>query len=212
MVLGESPMRAAESMLHERHLSGLTDGTGVVLLAIALIALFLPGRAVEAPLPRQAMLFTKAVVAPPLERALPVPALAQTVLLSILEPRKALQLVVAYGRDGTVAYPVGTLAAQKLIAAAVALGLGALRATGVRRKVCWGLPRPLQERPLHFLGTFAHALSIEEPLSLRHAVTPLLDSDELRDAMAGKGLGTPATRAAIIEGLLNEKYLIREGR
>jgi len=30
--------------------------------------------------------------------------------------------------------------------------------------------------------------------------------------MAGKGLGTPATRAAIIEGLLNEKYLLREGR
>jgi hypothetical protein len=30
--------------------------------------------------------------------------------------------------------------------------------------------------------------------------------------MAGKGLGTPATRAAIIEGLLTEKYLIREGR
>ena len=33
--------------------------------------------------------------------------------------------------------------------------------------------------------------------------------DELRDAMAGKGLGTPATRAAIIEGLLGERYLLR---
>ena len=40
----------------------------------------------------------------------------------------------------------------------------------------------------------------------------LIDNDGLRDAMAGKGLGTPATRAAIIEGLLNEKYLLREGR
>jgi DNA topoisomerase-3 len=30
--------------------------------------------------------------------------------------------------------------------------------------------------------------------------------------MQEKGLGTPATRAAIIEGLLNEKYLLREGR
>jgi DNA topoisomerase III len=39
----------------------------------------------------------------------------------------------------------------------------------------------------------------------------LLD-DGLREAMAGKGLGTPATRAAIIEGLLYEKYLLREGR
>ena len=36
--------------------------------------------------------------------------------------------------------------------------------------------------------------------------------DELREAMQGKGLGTPATRAAIIEGLLTEKYLLREGR
>jgi DNA topoisomerase-3 len=40
----------------------------------------------------------------------------------------------------------------------------------------------------------------------------LVDDEELRDAMAGKGLGTPATRAAIIEGLLNEKYLVREAR
>ena len=30
--------------------------------------------------------------------------------------------------------------------------------------------------------------------------------------MAGKGLGTPATRAAIIEGLIAERYLLREGR
>jgi DNA topoisomerase-3 len=39
-----------------------------------------------------------------------------------------------------------------------------------------------------------------------------VDDDELREALAGKGLGTPATRAAIIEGLINEKYLLREGR
>ncbi len=40
----------------------------------------------------------------------------------------------------------------------------------------------------------------------------LLDDDELREAMQEKGLGTPATRAAIIEGLLNEKYMLRDGR
>jgi DNA topoisomerase III len=40
----------------------------------------------------------------------------------------------------------------------------------------------------------------------------LVEDDELREAMQEKGLGTPATRAAIIEGLLNEKYMIREGR
>jgi DNA topoisomerase-3 len=39
----------------------------------------------------------------------------------------------------------------------------------------------------------------------------LLDED-FRDAMAGKGLGTPATRAATIEGLLTEKYIYRDGR
>jgi len=39
-----------------------------------------------------------------------------------------------------------------------------------------------------------------------------IDDDELREAMQEKGLGTPATRAAIIEGLLNEKYMLREGR
>lgn len=39
-----------------------------------------------------------------------------------------------------------------------------------------------------------------------------LQDDELREAMVGKGLGTPATRAATIEGLLSEKYLVREGR
>jgi DNA topoisomerase-3 len=40
----------------------------------------------------------------------------------------------------------------------------------------------------------------------------LVDDDELREAMAEKGLGTPATRAAIIEGLIHEQYLHREGR
>ncbi len=40
----------------------------------------------------------------------------------------------------------------------------------------------------------------------------LIDDDELREAMAQKGLGTPATRAAIIEGLITERYLLREGR
>ncbi|WP_082040029.1 DNA topoisomerase III [Serpentinimonas raichei] len=40
----------------------------------------------------------------------------------------------------------------------------------------------------------------------------LIDDEELRSAMADKGLGTPATRAAIIEGLLSENYLLREGR
>jgi DNA topoisomerase-3 len=40
----------------------------------------------------------------------------------------------------------------------------------------------------------------------------LIEDDELRQAMQEKGLGTPATRSSIIEGLLAEKYMLREGR
>ena len=40
----------------------------------------------------------------------------------------------------------------------------------------------------------------------------LIDDEELREAMQEKGLGTPATRASIIEGLIAEKYMLREGR
>jgi DNA topoisomerase-3 len=40
----------------------------------------------------------------------------------------------------------------------------------------------------------------------------LIEDDELRAAMQEKGLGTPATRSSIIEGLLAEKYMLREGR
>ena len=40
----------------------------------------------------------------------------------------------------------------------------------------------------------------------------LIDDEELREAMSDKGLGTPATRATIIEGLIWEKYIHRNGR
>ncbi|MET3120186.1 DNA topoisomerase-3 [Undibacterium sp. GrIS 1.8] len=49
-------------------------------------------------------------------------------------------------------------------------------------------------------------------LSAMEGAGKLVDDGDLREAMAGKGLGTPATRAATIEGLINEKYLLREGR
>ncbi len=49
-------------------------------------------------------------------------------------------------------------------------------------------------------------------LSAMEGAGKLIDDDELRAAMAAKGLGTPATRAAIIEGLISENYLVREGR
>jgi DNA topoisomerase-3 len=40
----------------------------------------------------------------------------------------------------------------------------------------------------------------------------LVDDEELAEAMKEHGLGTPATRAAIIEKLLGEKYIVREQR
>ncbi len=49
-------------------------------------------------------------------------------------------------------------------------------------------------------------------LSAMEGAGKLIDDEELREAMSAKGLGTPATRAAIIEGLIYEKYVQRNGR
>jgi DNA topoisomerase-3 len=49
-------------------------------------------------------------------------------------------------------------------------------------------------------------------LSAMEGAGKLVEDDELREAMGAKGLGTPATRAAVIEGLINEKYVERLGR
>jgi DNA topoisomerase-3 len=65
-----------------------------------------------------------------------------------------------------------------------------------------------------------HALKTKPParyteatlLGAMEGAGKLIDDDELREAMQEKGLGTPATRSAIIEGLIYEKYMHREGR
>jgi DNA topoisomerase-3 len=49
-------------------------------------------------------------------------------------------------------------------------------------------------------------------LSAMEGAGKLVEDDELRAAMEAKGLGTPATRAAVIEGLIQERYVQREGR
>jgi DNA topoisomerase-3 len=49
-------------------------------------------------------------------------------------------------------------------------------------------------------------------LSAMEGAGKLVEDEELREAMSQKGLGTPATRAAIIEGLIFEKYLLRNAR
>ena len=40
----------------------------------------------------------------------------------------------------------------------------------------------------------------------------LVEDDELREAMKDSGIGTPATRASIIERLIDVGYIVRDGR
>jgi len=49
-------------------------------------------------------------------------------------------------------------------------------------------------------------------LSAMEGAGKMVDDEELKAAMAGRGLGTPATRAQIIENLIGEQYLHREAR
>jgi DNA topoisomerase-3 len=46
-------------------------------------------------------------------------------------------------------------------------------------------------------------------LSAMETAGKRVDDDELREAMSERGLGTPATRAATIEGLIRQKYVFR---
>jgi DNA topoisomerase-3 len=49
-------------------------------------------------------------------------------------------------------------------------------------------------------------------LSAMEGAGKLVEDEELAEAMSERGLGTPATRAAIIEGLVEDQYLARNGR
>ncbi|WP_035604997.1 DNA topoisomerase III [Haloferula sp. BvORR071] len=49
-------------------------------------------------------------------------------------------------------------------------------------------------------------------LSAMEGAGKLIDDEALREAMSERGLGTPATRAATIEGLIAQKYIVRDGR
>ena len=49
-------------------------------------------------------------------------------------------------------------------------------------------------------------------LSAMEGAGKLVEDEDLREAMSEKGLGTPATRAQIIEGLIYEDYVHRNGR
>lgn len=49
-------------------------------------------------------------------------------------------------------------------------------------------------------------------LSAMEGADKLVEDEELKEALKERGLGTPATRASIIEGLISEGYVVREGR
>lgn len=49
-------------------------------------------------------------------------------------------------------------------------------------------------------------------LSAMEGAGKLVEDEELREAMSQRGLGTPATRAQIIEGLIQDGYVVRQGR
>ncbi len=49
-------------------------------------------------------------------------------------------------------------------------------------------------------------------LSFMESAGKYVEDEDLAEAMKERGLGTPATRAAVIEGLLDDKYIVREGK
>ena len=49
-------------------------------------------------------------------------------------------------------------------------------------------------------------------LSAMEGAGKRVEDEDLREAMRERGLGTPATRASIIEGLINERYIVRDNR
>ena len=64
------------------------------------------------------------------------------------------------------------------------------------------------------------AVNLAAPIRIAHrfaeplieSAGQLVDDEDLREAMKEKGLGTPATRAAIIEGLIKDKYVVRQSK
>jgi len=76
------------------------------------------------------------------------------------------------------------------------------------------------ETQAHTLAAQLHAEATKPPpryteatlLTAMETAGKALDSEELAEAMKERGLGTPATRADTIDGLINQRYIEREGR
>lgn len=104
---------------------------------------------------------------------------------------------------------------------------GAGQQTGESKELCPLAPADKCQAQLSRIELDARMTTPPKPyteatlLSAMERAGQLVDDNELRDAMQDKGLGTPATRASIIEGLLRDKdgrgnaktpYLVRDGK
>jgi DNA topoisomerase III len=82
------------------------------------------------------------------------------------------------------------------------------------------LPRLLQDERVHTREVASVRKETKPPrrysdaslLGAMETAGKLVDDDELREAMKDSGIGTPATRAAIIERLITVGYIERDGR
>jgi DNA topoisomerase-3 len=82
------------------------------------------------------------------------------------------------------------------------------------------LPKLVREEPVSTLEVAAAEKETKPPrrysdaslLGAMETAGKLVEDDELREAMKDSGIGTPATRAAIIERLIDVGYMEREGR
>ena len=96
----------------------------------------------------------------------------------------------------------------------------ARRATDEDEAADQALPRLEQGEPLPTLEIESLAKETKPPrrytdaslLGAMETAGKLVDDEELREAMKDSGIGTPATRAAIIERLIDVGYVERDGR
>ena len=119
----------------------------------------------------------------------------------------------AFKSDGKVLKEAGYLAVYGKKAAEEAAADG--EAAGGRLLVPYNGSEKAQTRSVEFSeeATKPPARFNEATLlSIMEGAGKLVEDEELAEAMSERGLGTPATRAAIIEGLISDQYIERNQR
>jgi DNA topoisomerase III len=109
----------------------------------------------------------------------------------------------AFKSEGKVLVNAGWLAVYGKEVDAEETGNLTLVAAGEKPKASEVIAKELQTKPP---ARYSEATL----LSAMEGAGKFIDDEELRAAMNEKGLGTPATRASIIEGLIFQSYLVRE--